>query len=246
VVAAGGLFLPAVHLQAPRGAAVRPRLPIVDLFAAALTGHTDAGAAVFVPRTWPTAPSDMPMLGITPGPELKTGEGRSGAPAFTTAAVIRVMGRLTAKAEAGDAGAAALLGAMMVLQRQIERAVINEPNLRRVIQQFKSVKVTRQIETKETIVGDLAMDFEVEFYQPAEDFFPIDGDAIETLAVYADLINVFSPPPPGQQYRDTRSLQLVPEDGTELDPSDLDVARALEAGDLVPATKTGRKAQAAE
>jgi hypothetical protein len=66
-------------------------------------------------------------------------------------------------------------------------------------------------------------------------------------------------PPPGQQYRDTRSLQLVPEDGTELDPSDLDVARALEAGDLVPAeaaeqaadpgenaTKTGRKAQAAE
>jgi hypothetical protein len=166
---------------------------IVDLFAAALTGHTDAGAAVFVPRSWPTAPSDMPMLGITPGPELKTGEGRSGAPAFTTAAVIRVMGRLTAKAEAGDAGAAALLGAMMVLQRQIERAVINEPNLRRVIQQFKSVKVTRQIETKETIVGDLAMDFEVEFYQPAEDFFPIDGDAIETLAVYADLINVFSP-----------------------------------------------------
>lgn len=49
-------------------------------------------------------------------------------------------------------------------------------------------------------------------------------------------------PPPGQQYRDTRSLALVPEDGLELDPLDLDIARALAAGDLVPVKAPGKPA----
>lgn len=42
-------------------------------------------------------------------------------------------------------------------------------------------------------------------------------------------------PPPGAQYRDTVTKQLIdPELGFEADDTDLDVARALAVGDLVP------------
>ena len=59
---------------------------------------------------------------------------------------------------------------------------------------------------------------------------------------------MFLKPPPGQQYRDTRTRELVPETGLEFDVLDLDVARALEVGDLVPVNpkKTSAKAGAQE
>lgn len=41
-------------------------------------------------------------------------------------------------------------------------------------------------------------------------------------------------PRPGHHYRDTRSKQLVPKEGAQLDPTDLDVARAIDCGDLLP------------
>jgi hypothetical protein len=40
-------------------------------------------------------------------------------------------------------------------------------------------------------------------------------------------------PRPGFKYRDTRTQQLVPAEGYEADPADLDVARALACGDLI-------------
>lgn len=41
-------------------------------------------------------------------------------------------------------------------------------------------------------------------------------------------------PPPGHQYRDTDTKQLIdPVHGADFDPCDLDVVRALECGDLV-------------
>lgn len=39
-------------------------------------------------------------------------------------------------------------------------------------------------------------------------------------------------PRPGQQYRDTVTKQLVPAEGFEADPTNLDIARALACGDL--------------
>lgn len=45
-------------------------------------------------------------------------------------------------------------------------------------------------------------------------------------------------PPPGQQYRHTRTRQLVPADGLDLDPDDLDIARAIRDGDLVAPVPT--------
>ena len=43
-------------------------------------------------------------------------------------------------------------------------------------------------------------------------------------------------PRPGFQYRDTNSLALVPPEGFDADPNDLDIARALACGDLVAVT----------
>lgn len=54
---------------------------------------------------------------------------------------------------------------------------------------------------------------------------------------------MFLAPKPGQQYRDTRTRQLVPVEGFEADATDLDIARAIDCGDLVEA-KPPRKAAA--
>lgn len=51
-------------------------------------------------------------------------------------------------------------------------------------------------------------------------------------------------PRPGFQYRDTRTLQLVPAEGYEADPTDLDIARALACGDLVEVSAKAAKAAA--
>lgn len=41
-------------------------------------------------------------------------------------------------------------------------------------------------------------------------------------------------PKPDFKYRDTATKQLVPAEGFDADPNDLDIARALAVGDLVP------------
>lgn len=53
-------------------------------------------------------------------------------------------------------------------------------------------------------------------------------------------------PPPGQQYRDTATKQLVDPEGFEADPNDLEIARALECGDLVPVNAKAARGQPKE
>lgn len=50
-------------------------------------------------------------------------------------------------------------------------------------------------------------------------------------------------PRPGHAYRDTLTNQLTPAEGAEFDPANLDVARAIADGDLVP-TKAAKAAHA--
>lgn len=164
------------------------------LVTAALMGKTAAGARVFTPRTWSTASEDMPLLLVQAPKETKTSLGRSGAPQFTCVTTIRVIGRVYVLAEAGDAGAAAALAAAGDLQRQIEVAVINDFALHREVQNFAGVEVVTGVsKDAEQVFGETILDFALEFYQGPEDFAPIDGDPILELAIYADLLNVFSP-----------------------------------------------------
>lgn len=170
------------------------------LLVAALTRATDGvyatgiGANWFAPRDWPTSPDEMP-IGLVQSPkERKESEGRSGAQQFTVTTIIRVIARVVSKAGSGDAGAVAALAALGVLQRQIEVAVINDYDLTRQIQQFTSVDSTSGVKaTGEFHTGELVMDFALEFYQGPEDFAPIAATPIEQMAIFADLLNVFSP-----------------------------------------------------
>jgi hypothetical protein len=165
-----------------------------DLMVTALTGATGAGARVYAPRDWPTKTDDMPILLVQSPRERKEGLGRSGAPQFTVTTTIRVVARVTAPAQTGDRGAQAALAAIGVLQRQIEVAAINSYELRKAIQQFTSVDVVTGVKSDaELHIAELVMDFALEFYQGPEDFAPIASSPIEQLALYADLVNVFSP-----------------------------------------------------
>lgn len=45
-------------------------------------------------------------------------------------------------------------------------------------------------------------------------------------------------PGPGLKYRDTVTKLIVPDDGFDADPMNLDIARALACGDLVEVTES--------
>lgn len=165
---------------------------LMDLMAAALMGQTAAGNRVFTPRTWPTRPGEMPIVLLHPGKEVKKSKGRS-APAFDVLAVVRVQGRVYAKSGAGDAGAIAALAAAETLKQQIEVAVINQYDLRAAIQSFAQVET--QVTTGkdgELVFGEVLADFTLDFFQYADEFHPVDGEPLDELSIYGDLLNVFS------------------------------------------------------
>ena len=63
-----------------------------------------------------------------------------------------------------------------------------------MIQQIASVQIRNNVKSDaELHVAELAMDFAIEFYQGPEDFAPIVASPFAELAVYADLVNIFSP-----------------------------------------------------
>jgi hypothetical protein len=163
------------------------------LLVTALTGNTGAGANVFAPRDWPTSLGVMPIILVNSPSERKESLGRN-VPQFTVTTTIRVVGRLTAAASTGDAGAGALQAALGVLQRQIEVAVINSYDLTKLIQQFAFVEVQNKVTSDaEQHVGELTMDFGLEFYQGPEAFFPTASTPLQELRIYSDLVNVFDP-----------------------------------------------------
>lgn len=155
---------------------------------------TMAQANVYDPRTWPTTLGAMPIILVDTPKETKRGMGRSGGPQFTCVATVRVVGRVTAKASAGDDNAAgACLAAAQLLERQIEVAVVNDYDLKLVVQQFASVEVETAVRRDgEVLFGETVMLFGLEYFQGPEDFAPNPFSDLEEIALYADLVNVFS------------------------------------------------------
>lgn len=161
----------------------------------ALDGKTAAGARVFDPRTWPTNPGEMPIILVQCPKQQKKGKGRSGAPSFDCIATIRVIGRVYALAQAGDAAATAALAAASALERQIEVAIVNDYALKREVQAFAQIDIVTGVNGKEgeAIFGETVLDFHLDFYQEPADFAPIAADPLDELHIFADLVNVFSP-----------------------------------------------------
>lgn len=158
-------------------------------------GPTMAGANVFRPRDWPTKPDVMPIVLVQAPREKKVGKGRGGYTIFETVVTVRVIGRVYAKAGAGEAGAIAALAAVGLLKRQIEVAVIEHPALRAAgVQAFLEVRSVTDVKAEgEFHFGELVMEFDLECVQGPDDFHAIEEDPMAEIAIYADLINVFSP-----------------------------------------------------
>lgn len=165
-----------------------------DATVAALTAKAGVGDNVFSPRTWRTVVEDEPILLVQSPKERKESLGRD-APQFTTTVTIRVVGRLRRKSSGDDdRTGAAVLVALGVLQRQVERAVINDYDLYRLIQQVAHVDVVSDVKSEGGYVhGELVMDFGLETYQGPEEFGEVEADEIVNIATFLDLVNVFSP-----------------------------------------------------
>lgn len=152
------------------------------VFVTALTGATDAGAAVHSPFDWPTAPNSYPLILVHARKERKESMGRN-APLFTVTATLEIIARTKSPALVGDAGSAVALAAAERLKAQIETALINNPAVwadpnsasgAQRIQQFASVDSELTTSSEGDMpIAELLMTIEVEFMQGPDDFFPI-------------------------------------------------------------------------
>lgn len=146
-----------------------------DLAVAALKGATNAGQNVFALRSWPTESSSYPILLVKAPKEHKESLGRN-APQFTVTTTLGVIARVKAAALPNDAGALQAEQALEAIQRQVEVALINNPALTDILQQFSSVDAEMEINSEgDDINGQLVMTFALEFYQGPEDFYPLEG-----------------------------------------------------------------------
>lgn len=159
------------------------------LFVTALKGATNAGQAVYSPFDWPTASNSYPLILVHARHERKESLGRN-VPQFNVTATIEVIARTKSPALVGDAGSAVALAAAEVLKAQIETALINNPAIwsdpagGQRIQQFSSVDsdITSSSEG-DMPMAELVAHFDVEFFQSADDFFPIHTDPLHIVQV---------------------------------------------------------------
>ncbi|TAL89283.1 MAG: hypothetical protein EPN62_08775 [Candidimonas sp.] len=164
-----------------------------DMVVAALVGKTDVGALVYSPRSWPTQDRQYPYLMVQVPDETKDSLGRT-APQFNVVATIRILARVQFPGQVNDQASAKTEAALEQIKAQIEVAVINSPTLTQSIQQFLSVHSTIRIDSNgATYLGELVMDFQLEFYQGPEDFYPVDAVPLEDVDIRADLVNVDDP-----------------------------------------------------
>jgi hypothetical protein len=159
-----------------------------------LAADTFAGPNVFTPRSWRTTPEGYWLLVQSPKETKQNIAGRTGPAEFWTNGIFRIVARLSVKPDAGDAGAMAAQAALGLFKRQIEVAVINADPIRRIVQQFVSVETTTAVKTEGGMtLGELVMDLTLEYFQGDEDFAQLAVSDLTEIAVYADLLNVYSP-----------------------------------------------------
>lgn len=170
---------------------------LADLMIAALVagvaGQTIAGPRVYAASAWPTVLPIEPYIVFEPVDEDKVSAGL-GAPQFNTTAIIVLHGRVTAAAQAADGAANAVRQVLKAFRRQIEVAVINDYALTRSVSSFASVR--SRIKTEDSgrqLVGEVAVEFRLAFYQGPELFHPAEADPIDEVRIYADLVNVADP-----------------------------------------------------
>jgi hypothetical protein len=159
------------------------------LFVQALKGTTNAGQAVFSPFDWPTAGDAYPAVLVHARRERKESMGRN-VPQFNVTATLEIIARTRSAALVGDAGSAVALAELETLKAQIETQLINNPAIwvlpdgSQRIQQFSSIESELSTSSEGSMpVAELLMTVEVEFFQTADDFFPIALTALQGMDV---------------------------------------------------------------
>lgn len=159
-----------------------------------IAANTDALANVYSPLDRATWSGTYPVIFLNTPEEHKESLGPNGAPQFEVTMTLRATGRVQENQQQNDAGAAAAMVALERLQQQIEQALINNPALMSLIEQFAFVRVTNTVSGEgEVHLGEVQMDIGLQFYQGPEDFFPIASNPLEEVTVDADLTDVFDP-----------------------------------------------------
>ncbi|PMQ04163.1 hypothetical protein DyAD56_15860 [Dyella sp. AD56] len=165
-----------------------------DLTVAALKASNIAGGNVYSVRSWPTTAMSYPVIYVKTPIEDRESLGPNGAPQYKVTSTIRIIARVQVPPQANDAGTAVAEAALESLKAQIEVAVINNPSIMVLLQQFPFTRSEMGINSEGSqAFGELALDIGMEFYQGPEDFYPIVGTPIEELTLDADLTNVTDP-----------------------------------------------------
>lgn len=174
---------------------------LLTLVVAALTGATNVGDRVYTARTWNTFPKEYPLIYLKPPKESKESLGRQGAAQFNTTATFTIEARHKVPSQPDGLSAAVLQDALATLGEQIQVAVVNNPSLRKNIQQVAFIETDMQLSDEGAQEqGEMQVSIGLEFYQGVEDFFISPFTEIDSVSITADLI---SPYDPSGTYADT-------------------------------------------
>ncbi len=156
---------------------------IRSLVVFALKGQTLAGDRVYSPRDWPTTSQDYPVLLVQTPYDEKQSMGRN-VPQFTSMTTVRISGRVEAFDGETLNGVALAEATLETLREQIDRAVINNYELTRQIQQFKSLRSAIEVSAEgEGHTGQLTYEIDVEYFQGPDDFCPVIPTPIDEMAI---------------------------------------------------------------
>ncbi len=163
---------------------------LISAVQAALADRTDAEDRVAIPGDLPTQPGQFPMLKVRVAAEAKSATGR-GTIGFNTLVTIRVLSEVSEPVDPDDDMLVASIQAkLLALKTQVERAIINNGPLFRIVQQLASVQTQFAYTASATRLAGLQSDYTFEIYEGAEDFAPVDADDVEAL----DLVATNYPP----------------------------------------------------
>jgi len=156
---------------------------LLNLTVDALKGKTSVMNNIFSPRDWPTWSGSYPLILVQTPSEEKTSLGKS-APEFNVVSTFQITARVQALATPRDGGGELVEARLIELRKQIERALINNYELTKAVQQFPFVRSQMSISDEgEYQIGELVMHIGMEFYQGPEDFYPVERFPINDVSL---------------------------------------------------------------
>lgn len=164
------------------------------LVATQLAKLLPSGTSVFSPRDWSSNVSQYPCVFVRIDGEDRQSLGPNTAQEFETVVTIKVTARVQAPAQANDQGAVAAELALETLKSQIDAALINNPAITVVTEQFEFVRSELSVNSEgEQHLGELVIRYGIKFYEGPEDFFQVTAVPLTELTVDVDLTNIFDP-----------------------------------------------------